>query len=83
MLNHYGMTLKLKIRMLKMFYFSDQFNQKGSISSSNVENTSFHGDAGLVHPAQHSPHAFLSKPVDRNYLIITIVVNKLGGKVKL
>lgn len=63
-----------------MFYFSDQFNQKGSISSSNVENSSILRDVGLVHPSQHSPHALLPKPADRNYLIITIVVNTMGGK---
>lgn len=54
-----------------MFYFSDQFNQKSSISSSNVEDSSILRDVGLVHPSQHSPHAFLSKPVDRNDLSIT------------
>lgn len=66
---------------LKMFYFSDQFNQKGSISSSNVENSSILRDVGLVHPSQHSPHALLPKPADRNDLIITTIdVNKMGGK---
>lgn len=63
-----------------MFYFSDQFNQKCSISSSNVENSSILGDVSLVHPSQHSPHAFLSKPVDMiHFIILIVVVNKMGG----
>lgn len=45
-----------------MFYFSHQFNQKGSISSSDVKDSSIFRDVGFVHPSQHSPHAFLSKP---------------------
>lgn len=64
-----------------MFYFSDQFNQKGSISSSNVKNGCILRDVGIVHPSLHPPHAFLSKPVDREYLNITIVVNKMGSDV--
>lgn len=64
--------------MLKMFYFSDQFNQKGSVSSSNVENSSILRDVGLVHPSQHSPHAFLSKPVEMIHLIIIMLINKMG-----
>lgn len=73
---------------LKMVYFSDQFNQKGSISSPNVENSSILSDFGLVHPSQHSSHAFLAKPADRNYLfififvfiIIVIILNEMGGE---